>query len=49
MLTTHNDMLESQITEEAGSSSAPLGRLLNTLDSNSREHCSYYLERSQTI
>ena len=38
MLTTHNKMLESQIAQQASSSSAPLGRQPHKPKPNPREH-----------
>jgi len=37
LLTTHNKMLETQIAQQASSSSTPPGRLPSKLEQNSRE------------
>ena len=39
MLTTHNKMLEAQITQQASFSSIPPNRLPTKPESNPREHC----------
>ena len=41
MLTTHNQILEAQITDQATSSPTPLGKLPIKLKPNPREQCNY--------
>jgi len=48
LLTTHNKMLESQIAQQASSSSTPPGRLTNKLEQNPREQCNDIVLRSGT-
>ena len=46
LLTTNNKMLETQIAEQANSSTTPLGRLLSKPKQNPREQCNVIMLRS---
>ena len=48
LFTTHNKMLESQIKQQANSSSAPPSRLLSKPEPNPREQCSAIVMTSGT-
>ena len=46
LLTTHNKMLETQIAQQASSSSTPPGRLPSKPEQNPREQCNAIVLRS---
>ena len=48
LLTTHNKILQSQIAQQASSSTTPPGRLPNKPESNPREQCNAIVLRSGT-
>jgi len=48
LLTTHNKMLETQIAQQASSSSTPPGRLPSKPKQNPREQCNAIVLRSGT-
>jgi len=48
LLTTHNKMLETQIAQQANSSTTPLGRLPSKPKQNPREQCNAIVLRSGT-
>jgi len=45
MITTHNNMLEGQIAQQATSSSTPLGKFPRENDLSSREQCNAMILR----
>jgi len=48
LLTTHNKMLETQIAQQANSSTTPVGRLPSKPEQNPREQCNAIVLRSGT-